>query len=119
MTVWAYRHVRIRGHGSMKRIVILGAGTAGTIMANRLRRLYARDLARNEASIIVIDEDDQHVYQPGLLFIPFGTYTPGQLIRGRRRQLHRAVVFQRAQVERVDTAANRVVLAAGRTVPYD
>jgi sulfide:quinone oxidoreductase len=51
-----------------KQIVILGAGTGGTMMANRLRRRLDAD----EAEIHVVDRDDNHVYQPGLLFVPFG-----------------------------------------------
>ena len=54
------------------RIVILGGGTGGTIMANRLR---ARSTAE-AAEIVVIDRDDVHVYQPGLLFVPFGLAEP-------------------------------------------
>ena len=44
-----------------KRIVILGGGTGGTLMANRLRKTY--DQARS--TIAVVDRDDRHVYQPG------------------------------------------------------
>ena len=47
------------------RIVILGAGTGGTLTANRLRAAYPA----GDASITVVDQDDQHVYQPGLLFV--------------------------------------------------
>src|SRR5437867_13398263 len=63
-----------RGIARMKRIVILGAGTAGTIMANRLSRRYGGDPDAPDVSITVVDQDDEHVYQPGLLFVPFGTY---------------------------------------------
>ena len=51
-----------------KQIVILGGGTGGTMTANRLRRRFEHD----EAEIHVVDRDDRHVYQPGLLFVPFG-----------------------------------------------
>ena len=54
----------------MKKLVILGAGCAGSMVANKLRKL----LNREEWSITIIDQDDKHVYQPGLLFIPFGIY---------------------------------------------
>ena len=69
-----------------KRIIVLGGGTGGTLMANRLRRLLDRDAA----DIVVIDSDDEHVYQPGLLFVPFGLAAPARLVRPRHRQLRRA-----------------------------
>ena len=56
----------------MHQIVILGGGTGGTLTANRLRRVYSD----TEAEITVIDQDDSHVYQPGLLFVPFGLAHP-------------------------------------------
>ena len=56
----------------MSRIVILGAGTAGTIIANRLSRSFARDIKGHKTTISIVDNNAQHLYQPGLLFIPFG-----------------------------------------------
>jgi sulfide:quinone oxidoreductase len=103
----------------MTRIVVLGGGTAGTIMANRLRRLYASDVSAGRTTITVVDQDDRHVYQPGLLFLPFGEYTPDQLRRSRRRQLHRAVNLTQAVIDRVDTGSNCVHLESGATLPYD
>lgn len=97
------------------RIVILGAGTGGTLMANRLRR----SLPADRASITVIDRDDRHVYQPGLLFVPFGLADPEDIVRPRRRQLHEGVDWIESAVERVETARDAVVLADGRDVPYD
>lgn len=70
------------------RIVILGAGTGGTLTANRLRRHYG-----DAAEIVVVDRDDRHVYQPGLLFVPFGLADPETIVRSRREQLHHGIVF--------------------------
>ena len=61
----------------MKNVLVLGAGTAGTMIVNRLRGR----LAKSEWTITVVDQDDIHHYQPGFLFIPFGTYTPEQVTR--------------------------------------
>ena len=80
-----------------KRIVILGGGTGGTMTANRLRRRFDRD----EAEIHVVDRDDTHVYQPGLLFVPFGLAQVGEIVRPRRRQLRDGVVFHENEVESV------------------
>lgn len=98
-----------------KRIVVLGGGTGGTLIANRLRRL----LDQSAAKIVVIDPDDEHLYQPGLLFVPFGKADPARLTRPRHRQFRSGVTFRQGDVERVDLDGNRVLLADGAAVGYD
>ena len=98
-----------------KRIVVLGAGTGGTLIANRLRRAYDR----TEAEIVVVDRDDDHVYQPGLLFVPFGLADANEIVRSRREYLHAGIGFHEAAIDRVDTAANEVRLGDGTALGYD
>ncbi|HSP73348.1 MAG TPA: FAD/NAD(P)-binding oxidoreductase [Gaiellaceae bacterium] len=98
-----------------KQIVILGGGTGGTIAANRLRRRYSED----EADIHVVDRDDRHVYQPGLLFVPFGLTSVEKIVRPRGRQLRSGVAFHQAEVESVALEENEVRLDDGTTLPYD
>lgn len=97
------------------RIVILGGGTGGTIMANRLRRMWSPEAAE----ITVVDRDDAHVYQPGLLFVPFGLADAEGIVRTRHRQIHHDVTFLRAEVDHVDVAANEVHTGDGLVLPYD
>lgn len=97
------------------RIVILGAGTGGTLTANRLRRAYGVQ----EATITVVDQDDQHVYQPGLLFVPFGTAHAEDIVRPRGRQLHRGIEFHQCAIGHVDLSADTVHLSDGTTLGYD
>ena len=99
----------------MRRILILGGGTGGTLVANRLRRA----LDPRETEITVIDQDDRHVYQPGLLFVPFGLADPGKITRSRQRQLHAGIGFHCAAVERVDLGRQAVVLDDGTALGYD
>ena len=61
----------------MKRLLILGGGTAGTIMANKL----APVLDSSEWQITVVDKSKEHHYQPGYLFIPFGIYAPRDVVK--------------------------------------
>ena len=103
----------------MQRILILGAGTAGTIMANRLRRLYAREIGTGAVSITVVDEDREHVYQPGLLFVPFGVYAPSEIVRPRVPQLHRDVTYVHERIDHLDAAANTVHFEHGPALGYD
>jgi sulfide:quinone oxidoreductase len=98
-----------------KKIVILGGGTGGTLMANRLRKAYHAD----EAAIAVVDRDDRHVYQPGLLFVPFGLAKTEEIVRPRRRQLHKGISFHETEVDHVALDDDRVHLADGTVLPYD
>ncbi|KLN32928.1 type III sulfide quinone reductase, selenoprotein subtype [Cellulosimicrobium cellulans] len=98
----------------MNRLVILGAGTAGTMAANRLRRRLPRDW-----SVALVDRDDMHLYQPGLLLLPFGVYEPHDLLRPRDRFLRDGVELVLAEVERVDADASHARLRDGRSLGYD
>ena len=97
------------------RIVVLGGGTGGTLTANRLRKLYPPELV----DITVVDQDDRHVYQPGLLFVPFGLTHPEEIVRPRERQLRPGVAFVEQGIDRVAIDANEVHLTDGTVLPYD
>jgi sulfide:quinone oxidoreductase len=98
-----------------KRIVILGGGTGGTMTANRLRRRFDLD----EAEIHVVDRDDRHVYQPGLLFVPFGMAQLDEIVRPRRRQLRDGVVFHEREIDSASIDRDEVTLDDGTVLPYD
>ncbi len=100
-----------------QRIVILGGGTGGTLVANRLHRHYHK--AHGDVAITVIDQDNHHVYQPGLLFVPFGLAHNQEIVRPRHEQLHNDVEFIESGIERVDSERDIVVLAGGREIGYD
>lgn len=99
----------------MQRIVVLGAGTGGTLAANRLRRT----LGNEDASIVVVDQDGRHVYQPGLLFVPFGLTRAEDIVRPRSLQLRDGISYIESGVDRVDIEGREVHLADGTTLDYD
>ena len=99
----------------MKRLLVLGGGTAGTMAANRLRKR----LDRAEWEITVVDQSDAHVYQPGNLFVPFGIYQPHDLVKSRRRFLPDGVELVLGEIDRVEPDQDRVLLADDRSLPYD
>jgi len=98
-----------------RRLVVLGSGTAGTMIVNRLRR----QLPRQDWTITVVDRDDVHPYQPGFLFLPFGAYGTEQLSRPRHEQLARGVNFVVGEVDRVLPDDDAVLLTDGRRLSYD
>jgi sulfide:quinone oxidoreductase len=99
----------------MRRLVVLGGGTAGTMVVNKLRRRLPDD----EWAITVVDRDDVHVYQPGLLLLPFGVYRPDELVKPRQRFIPPGVELVLGDIQRVDPDENQVLLGDGRILDYD
>jgi sulfide:quinone oxidoreductase len=97
----------------MKNLIILGAGTAGTTVANRMRARLPRAWA-----LTVVDPEPLHLYQPGLLFLPFGARDEAKLQRSREQTLP-DVRWVREAVSLVDPAARNVVLGKGDRLSYD
>ncbi|HET8987898.1 MAG TPA: FAD/NAD(P)-binding oxidoreductase [Humibacillus sp.] len=98
-----------------KRLVVLGAGPAGTMVVNKLRKVLSAD----EWSIVVVDKDDVHDYQPGYLFIPFGMNTPEQVRKRKRPLIHRGITVVMGEIDRVDPEDKHVHLVDGTVLPYD
>jgi len=99
----------------MKNLVILGAGTAGTIMANKLHHR----LDHVEWQITIVDRSALHYYQPGFLFIPFGLYQPEQVVRNKTDFLPAGARFVIGEVDRIEPEHNQVLLANGEILLYD
>jgi sulfide:quinone oxidoreductase len=99
----------------MRRLLVLGGGTAGTMVVNKLRRRLSRD----EWQISVVDQSNRHFYQPGYLFIPFGVYSPDEVVKPRERFIPDGVDLVYGEIDTVAAADNAVLLADGRQLPYD
>ncbi len=99
----------------MKKLVILGAGTAGTMMLNKLWK----DLHSDEWKISIVDQSETHYYQPGFLFMPFGIYNPKDVIKPKRDFFPTGVEFIRSSIEVIETDKQRVRLGNGIYLHYD
>ena len=99
----------------MRRLLVLGAGTAGTMVVNRLRPR----LDPTEWQISVVEASDRHYYQPGYLFLPFGAPASHHLVKPTRRFIPPGVELVRGEVDRVAPDDNEVRLTDGRRLPYD
>src|SRR5664279_2136210 len=98
----------------MKRLLVLGAGTAGTMIVNKLRRRLD-----DGWQITVVEQSDLHHYQPGYLFLPFGGYAPRDIVKPTRQFIPTGVELVRAEIDKVLPEANVVVLGDGSRLPYD
>ena len=99
----------------MKNLVILGAGTAGTMMANHL----SHELDRNEWEISIIDERKKHYYQPGYLFLPFDIYKPEDIVKEIKDFIPEGVHLIQNRIEHVLPKENLVELVDGSRLHYD
>ncbi|MBT4482117.1 MAG: NAD(P)/FAD-dependent oxidoreductase, partial [Candidatus Latescibacteria bacterium] len=99
----------------MKKLVILGAGTAGTVMANKLATVLNKD----EWNITIVDQFETHYYQPGFLFIPFNIYTCKDVQKPKRDFLPGGIDVVMSKIDRVEPDNNRVVLENNAVLSYD
>jgi len=99
----------------MKKILILGAGTGGTIMANKLRKA----LDRTEWDITIVDKHKTHYYQPGFLFIPFGIYNKQDVIKQKADFIPAGVNIIYSDIDKIVPEENKVLLDGGHVLNYD
>ncbi len=99
----------------MKRLLVLGAGTAGTMVVNKLRPR----LDEAEWQITIVDQEPTHHYQPGYLFLPFGDYRPDEVVKPKKNFIPDGVELVMAEIDRVDPEDSRVFLADGSELEYD
>jgi sulfide:quinone oxidoreductase len=100
----------------MKTLLILGAGTGGTMVANKM----AHHLDSNEWRIIIVDKDENHYYQPGFLFIPFGIYSKNDVVKPKRNFLPPQVEVIFSDIELIEPEKNSVRLTReNKIINYD
>ena len=99
----------------MKDLIILGAGTAGTMMANHLQD----KLDKNEWRISIFDERINHYYQPGFLFLPFDLYSPDDLVQPIQKFIPKNIPLVHDKVEKIVPEQSLLRMADGSTHPYD
>jgi sulfide:quinone oxidoreductase len=99
----------------MNRILILGGGTAGSIMANKLYKT----LDKSEWEITLIDNDRTHYYQPGFLFIPFGIYKKEDVVKPKMKYIPKGVKLIYAEIELVKPVEKEVWLSGGDKLKYN
>ena len=102
-----------------KRILIVGGGLGGTIVANGLCRQLGREMASGEVSVTMLGDSERHLYQPGLLYVPFGRVREAELFREQRKVLNHRVNFHVDPATRVEVDKQEVATASGRTHAYD
>lgn len=101
------------------RILVVGGGTGGTIVANNLARRLAPEIRARKAWITMLSASERHMYQPGLLYVAFGQMMPDELYRDQASLLESSIEFHVDPVEKFDLDGNKVVTKSGKIHDYD
>ncbi len=99
----------------MKNLVILGAGTSGTMMANHL----VSKLPKEKWTITIIDQYKTHYYQPGFLFLPFDIYTTKQVKKNGKKFIPKGVNYIQDKVEIIKPEEKVIILNDVGNISYD
>ena len=103
----------------MERVLIVGGGVGGTIVANLLSRKLRRQIEDEDIEVTIVDRLGNHVYQPGFMYITFGNEHERNLSRPERSLLDDRVKLVVGEVTGVDADTRKVTLADGQILEYD
>ncbi len=101
------------------RILVVGGGTGGTILANNLARRLSAEIRARKVRLTMLSASDKHMYQPGLLYVAFGQMMPDQLYRDQAGLLESSIEFHVDPVAQFQLDQNRVRTASGKVHEYD
>jgi sulfide:quinone oxidoreductase len=101
------------------KILIIGGGTGGTILANNLARRLNGELKSGRSRITLLSASDKHMYQPGLLYLAVGRMTPDELYRDQASLLEPGIDFQVDPAEEFQLDNNKVKTKSGKLHDYD
>ncbi|MEM8844009.1 MAG: FAD-dependent oxidoreductase [Pseudomonadota bacterium] len=101
------------------KILIVGGGMGGTILANNLARRLRNELKTGKASITMLSATDKHMYQPGLLYVAVGKMNPSELYRDQVSLLESSIEFKVDPVTEFNLDDNNVKTQSGTTYEYD
>ncbi|MFX0077691.1 MAG: NAD(P)/FAD-dependent oxidoreductase [Candidatus Hermodarchaeota archaeon] len=103
----------------MRRILVLGGGTAGTLAANFLARELRSEIKKGKVEITLLDEDGTHLFQPNLLYISFKGMKPEKIERPEKKLLHKRIKFHIDPVAKIDFKKKEVTTKTKKTYLYD
>ncbi|WP_435320052.1 NAD(P)/FAD-dependent oxidoreductase [Haloarchaeobius sp. TZWSO28] len=104
----------------MTDIVIVGGGTGGTVLANRLVEDLEREVAAGEVEVTLLNDSPDHVYKPTFLYVPFGKKTADDAVRPLADLVDRRVNLEINRVIGIDTENKTLDLQdGGDTLSYD
>lgn len=102
-----------------KRIVIVGGGVGGTMLANQLVNKLYPEILRGEVLITLLSNSPDHYYKPAFMYVAFNLFFQEELKRPERSLLRPEITFNVEEVTRFDFAGQRLKTRSGKVYDYD
>jgi len=102
-----------------ERVVIVGGGTGGAVLANDLADRLGSEIDAGEVEVTLVNDDPDHVYKPVWLYVPFGQREPADGRRPLRELVDDRVGLRIDHVTEIDTDRERLRTTGGSTMRYD
>lgn len=101
-----------------KRVIVLGGGSGGSIVANKLARQLSKEIKNQEVEVVQITNTPKHIYQPGYLFIALNEKNPDHFVREQSTIAHRNVQLVQDEITEIDVN-NKVLKSKSSQYSYD
>ncbi|MDR6925547.1 MULTISPECIES: FAD/NAD(P)-binding oxidoreductase [Pseudomonas] len=102
-----------------KRIVIVGGGVGGTMLANQLVSKLYPEILRGEVSIALLSNSPDHFYKPAFMYVAFNLFFEEELKRPERSLLRPEISFRVEEVTRFDFPGQCLITRCGKRYDYD
>lgn len=97
----------------MKKVLIIGGGTAGISVAARIR------LRMPQVEVTVLEPSDKHYYQPLWTLVGGGIFPKEKSMRDEASVIPNGVSWKMDAAEKIDPIAKSVTTKQGETLSYD
>lgn len=102
-----------------KRIVIVGGGVGGTMLANQLVGKLYPEVLRGDVSITLLSSSPDHYYKPAFMYVAFSQFFEEELKRPERSLLRPEISFHVEEVTRFDFSGQQLRTRTGKRFDYD